>query len=268
MYVSHYNLNEKPFKPTTDPRFIWLSESQTEKLRVFRHTFLNQIGFLRVRGDIGCGKTAFFKCFLHTVRQRTICALIRDTLMEPLDFLNCIAMELNFNKVFDSRDDFLGYYSRFAGAVEKKNLKLLIAVDEAQNLSPDLYQELKYLSEIKVNNQKLLSVFLIQQETAGSTNLPQCNPLSKHSVIADTCLAPYSQAETHQLITHRLKVAGAKKQIFSLNAIAEIFEFSAGNPRLITMICDHALLTGYAAGKTEIDKFIIEECAQELQLAA
>jgi len=268
MYVSHYNLNEKPFKPTTDPRFIWLSENQTTKMSVFRHTFLNQIGFLRVRGDIGCGKTAFFKCFLHTVRQRTVGALIRDTLMEPLDFLNCIAMELNFNKVFDSRDDFFGYYAQFAGAVEKKNLKLLIAIDEAQNLSPDLYQELMYLSEIKVNNKKLLRVFLIQQETAHRNNHPQGNPLIKQPIMADYYLAPYSQAETHQLITHRLKIAGAKKQIFLRNAIAEIFEFSAGNPRLITMICDHALLTGYAAGKTEIDRQVIEECAHELQLAA
>ena len=267
MYLEHFGLKEKPFEPTIDPKYIWVSKENARFLREFKQAFLKLEGYLMLSGDVGSGKTAFMSCFLKLIENNALSAVIWDPAVGPLEFLNLLALGFRIDKVFETKTEFLDHYKSLVENAYLNHLKLLIVIDEAQNLNLEPVRELNRLMSIKIYGRKPVNVlFLVQRKKKKSPppiNQNSCNT----KVIAHHHMQPLSPEDTSGLIKHRLKVAGTDMQIFSEEAMHEIFKFSAGNPRLINLICDRALLTGYVAGTTMISNSIVSECANELKIS-
>jgi len=266
MYLSHYNLFKKPFQITTDPKFLWLGDKHKEALATLKYGVVDQKGFLLVTGDVGTGKTTLINALLENLENDTFVAFITNPALNLIDFFNFIAISFNIPKKFDNKVDFIVYFSRFLKEVYSENKNVLLIIDEAHNLSKDLLENIRLLSNIELPEQKLINIFFIGQNEINQTLASQeCRAL-RQRIMLTYQIKPLSEIETFEYIKHRLKVAGTEKKLFNRRAIQKVYRFSNGYPRLINKICDHALLTGYVRDLKKIPPAIIEECSKELSL--
>ena len=263
MYRSYYSLVKKPFQLTTDPKFLWLGEKHKEALATLKYGVIDQKGFLLVTGDVGTGKTTLINALLESIQEDTLVANITDPALNLIEFFNFVALSFKIPEKFDSKIDFIVYFSRFLKKVYSENRNVLLIIDEAHRLSKEILEHIRLLSNIELPEEKLINIFFVgQNEIHQTLALPECRALRQRiSLIYQ--IEPLSENETLAYIKHRLKVAGTEKNIFTQNAVQEIYHFSKGYPRLINTICDHALLTGYARGFKKITPDFITECAQQ-----
>jgi general secretion pathway protein A len=266
MYLAHYNLKEKPFQISTDPKFIWLGENHREGLSVLEYGVLDNKGFLLITGDVGTGKSTLINVLLERLGNETLVANVTNPVLEQLDFFNIIANEFNSNAKFNSKAAFLTYFHGYLNDCYLKNKKVILIIDEAHRLNQELLEQIRLLSNIERPDTKLLNIFFVGQNEFIDLISKTENRALKQRITINYHLDPIKETEVGDYIFHRLNVAGHKKNIFNENAIAEIFSFSKGYPRLINIICDHALLTGYTKEVKIIDEMIIKECADELLL--
>ncbi|RZB37820.1 MAG: general secretion pathway protein A [Desulfobacteraceae bacterium Eth-SRB2] len=266
MYLAHYNLKEKPFQISTDPKFIWLGENHREGISVLEYGVLDNKGFLLITGDVGTGKSTLINVLLERLGNETLVATVNNPVLEQLDFFNMIANEFNSNIKFNSKAAFLTYFHGYLNDCYLKNKKVILIIDEAHRLNQELLEQIRLLSNIERPDTKLLNIFFVGQNEFIDLISKTENRALKQRITINYHLDPLKETEVGDYIFHRLNVAGHKKNIFNENAIAEIFSFSKGYPRLINIICDHALLTGYTKEVKIIDEMIIKECADELLL--
>jgi general secretion pathway protein A len=266
MYEAYYNLKAMPFQITTDPRFLWLGEKHSEALATLKYGIMENKGFLLLTGDVGTGKTALINRLIKMIDVAAIVAKIPDPGLSSLDFFNFLAVEFKIKKKFDSKGAFLIYLKDFLHRAYAADKKVLLIIDEAQRLNHDLLEQIRLLSNIELQNRKLINIFFVGQPEFNEMLREDRNRAVRQRISVNYHINPLSEAEAHKFIEHRLKVAGATRQIFDKDAIRAIFSFSGGYPRLINIICDHALLTGYAADLKSIDKKVIKECERELQI--
>jgi general secretion pathway protein A len=267
MYLKHFGLKAKPFEPTADPKYIWASNKDAQALREFRRAFLRDEGCLILSGDVGTGKTTLMSCFLKLIENRALSTVIWDPAVAPLEFLNLLAFGFRINQQFESKADFFYHFKSLIENAYLNKLKLLIVIDEAQNLKPELVRELNRLMNIRVCGKRpVSSLFLIQRKKKRLPSSKNQNDDNKR-VIVHHHMEALSPEDTCRFINHRLKVAGAETPIFTPEALHAIFKFSAGYPRLINLMCDRALLTAYAAAAATISNSIVSECARELEIS-
>jgi len=266
MYLSYYNLNEKPFQISTDPKFLWLGEKHKEALAILTYGILDNKGFLLLTGDVGTGKTTIINALLNNLDEDVIAAHVPDPCLEHLDFFNFIANVFSIDKKFSTKGEFLNHLSKFLHDAYSKNKKVLLIIDEAQRLKPDLLEEIRLLSNIERQDTKLLNIFFVGQEEFNNILIEPENRALRQRITINYYIEPLTENETKEYIKHRLNIAGSERNIFSSSAIGEIFSFSRGFPRLINIICDLALLTGYVKEQKTINELIIKECAKELQI--
>ena len=266
MYLEFYNLSKKPFQITTDPEFLWLGEKHSEALATFRYGIQEDKGFLLLTGEVGTGKTALIKMLISTVDVATLVASVPDPSLEPIDFFNFLAEEFKMDRRFASKGDFLIEFKQFLLKAYSSEKKVLLIIDEAQRLTHDMLEQVRLLSNIELDNRKLILIFFVGQTEFNRTLLDDRCKAVRQRITVSHHLEPLNERETHQYILHRLKMAGARRQIFSLDAMRQVHLFSSGYPRLINIICDHALLTGYAVNAKIIDVQHIQECEKELRL--
>ena len=264
MYLTHYDLKEKPFQISTDPRFIWLGKSHKEALAVLEHGVLSNMGFLLLTGDVGTGKTTLVNTLLQRLGNETMVANITNPVLEQLDFFNLIANELNINKKFHSKEAFLFHFSQFLNECYFQKKKVILIIDEAHRLDQELLEQILLLSNIETKDISLLNIFFIGQDEFNDLITQTQNRALHQKIAVNFHLEPLKETEIEEYILHRLRVAGHKDNFFNASAIREIFSFSKGYPRLINIICDHALLTGYVIDTKTIDAKIIKECAPGL----
>jgi len=264
MYLNHYDLKEKPFQISTDPKFIWLGESHKEALAVLEHGVLSNMGFLLVTGDVGTGKTTLVNTLLKRLGNETMVANITNPVLEQLDFFNLIADELNINKKFHSKEAFLFYFNQFLNDCYLQKKKVILIIDEAHRLDQELLEQIQLLSTVKNQDITLLSTFFIGQDEFNDIIAQKRNQALHQKIAVKFHLEPLKESEIKEYISYRLRIAGHKENLFNASAIREIFSFSKGYPRLINIICDHALLTGYVIDTKTIDAKIIKECAAGL----
>jgi general secretion pathway protein A len=266
MYLSNYNLSSKPFEITTDPKYIWFGEKHAEALATLKYGIQEDKGFLVLTGEIGTGKTSLINCLLKELDFEVIKATIPDPDMPVIDFFNFLSEEFNMSMKFDAKGDFLIYFKQFLLDAYSDEKKVLLIIDEAQRLNFDLLEQIRLLSNIEVHDAKLINIFFVGQNEFNDILMDEKSKAVRQRIAVRCCIDPLTATETKEFIEHRLKVAGSNEEIFSSRAVDKLFSFSQGYPRLINILCDHALLTGYAAEKRIIDEKVIIECAEELKM--
>jgi general secretion pathway protein A len=266
MYLDHYNLNLKPFEMSPDPRFLWLGEKHKEALAALEYGILESKGFLLLTGDAGTGKTLLINGLLKSTRVKAIIATIPDPDLEILDFFNFLSEEFQMNKTYETKGNFLIEFKRFLHEVYQSEGKVLLIIDECQRLNHQLLEQIRILSNIELNDRKLINIFFVGQSEFHEILREERNVAVRKRLAVSYNLAPLGSKETETYIDHRLKIAGATENLFTPEAMRDIFFFSGGLPRLINITCDHALLIGYSKELKQIDDSVIAECRRDLHI--
>lgn len=266
MYLSHFGLKEKPFQISPDPRFLWLGETHKEALARLKFGIHDNRGFLLLVGDVGTGKTTLINGLLDSLDENVLVATIPDPGLEKLDFFNFLVHAFKIDKQFTSKGDFLVHFIHFLHKANTQKKQVLIIIDEAQRLDHEMLEEVRQLSNIETQSSKLLNIFLVGQIELNETLLETRNRALLQRITTRYNIGPIPSKEVDEYIKFRLKVAGCEKSMFSKGAIRQVISFSSCYPRLINVICDHALLTAFVRGKKNIDARIVKECADDLSI--
>ena len=266
MYRNHFGFNIKPFQINTDPRFLWLGEKHAEALSVLKYGVLENRGFLLLTGDVGTGKTTLLNALLKTLPSDVLVARIPDPKLDVMDFIRILAGSLRVEGGFETRGQFLGLFEKFLKKQHILGKHVLIIIDEAQRLTHELLEEIRALSNLEKADSKFLNVFFIGQNEFNDILLDYKNRALRQRITINYHLEALNRKEVGEYVWHRQKVADGKKNLFSKKAIDRIYAFSGGFPRLINIICDHALLSAYAADKKLVSDAIVAECARDLEI--
>lgn len=264
MYRKYYGLTQKPFDLTPDPDVVFLSETHDEGLAILNYGLISKKTFLVLTADVGSGKSTLIQALIDSLDKDVhICLLDNPTLYRD-EFFAYLARELkiewNGNKA-----DFLDTFRNFLIQASTKEEQVLIIVDEAHVLPVDLLEELRLLSNMKKKDQDLLSIFLVgQPELNEHMSNDRLLPLRQRIGIRFH-LNRFDLAETRQYIHFRLRKAGARNPgIFNEEAVNLIHKVSKGTPRLINIVCDHALISGFSLSKPVIESDLIKEVIADL----
>jgi general secretion pathway protein A len=267
MYLKFFGLNEKPFAITPDPRYLYLSERHAEALAHLMYGINESGGFVQLTGEVGTGKTTIVRSLLAQAPKDAEIALILNPKMTAPEFLLTICEELGIDVRGDSRTslkDLVDVLSRHLLGAHAAVRRVVLVVDEAQNLSPEVLEQVRLLTNIETNTQKLLQIILIGQEELrellGRTELRQL----AQRITGRYHLAPLSREETTAYVRHRLQVAGATTDILTSWALREVYRLSRGVPRVINVICDRALLGAYSTDRHRVTARLVRRAAAEV----
>ena len=266
MYRSFYKLQRKPFEISTDPSFLWLGENHKEALATLKYGVINNKGFLVLTGEVGTGKTTLINALINSLSDKVIAASVPDPGLDKLDLFYFIAGVFGMDTSFDRPGVFIARFRNFLFQTHAENKKVLLIIDEAQRLNHDLLEEIRLLSNIEKQHTKLINIFFVGQSEFNDILLAPRNRALRQRITVNFHIQPLSLDETRHYVQHRLDIAGSKEKIFSNGAIREIYNFSEGYPRLINVVADQAMLSGYVNDAKIIKSKIIRECAAELKL--
>jgi general secretion pathway protein A len=267
MYLTFFGLNEKPFAITPDPRYLYLSERHAEALAHLLYGINEAGGFVQLTGEVGTGKTTIVRSLLAQTPKNAEIALILNPKMTPTEFLLTICEELGIgvpDSALNSLKDLVDILSHYLLRAHAAGQRVVLVVDEAQNLSPEVLEQVRLLTNLETNTQKLLQIIVIGQpelrELLGRTELRQL----AQRITGRYHLNPLSRDETTAYVRHRLRVAGATTDIFSPQALAEVYRLSQGVPRVINVICDRGLLGAYSLDRHRVTTPLVRHAASEV----
>lgn len=266
MYTDHFRLTSKPFQITSNPAFLWLGEKHKEALATLRYGIHDNRGFLLLTGEVGTGKTILVNKLISLVADDIIVATLPDPDLDAMDFYKLLANSLEMDLSFNTKAEFLIQFRDFLHQCYTHQKQVLLIIDESQRLNSQLMEEIRVLSNIELQDHKLINIFFVgQPEFNDMLMTPENRALSQRITVRYN-IEVLDQQETRDYVNHRLGVAGCKDPIFKASALDEVFHFSGGIPRLINIVCDHALLTAFSKNLKEVDARIIRECAEELRI--
>lgn len=266
MYLAHFNLQEKPFKVSTDPRFLWLGEKQKEALETIRYGILYGDGYVVLTGDVGTGKTTLAIALVNDLSDKVVVARVPYPDVETLDFLKLISTAYGINSDIQSKAFFRDRFESFLRSRFSAGKKAVLILDEAQRLSHEHLEELLQLSSVEENGVGLLNIVFVGQNEFNDILQQDSNRALRQRIAINYNLVPLTQAETEQYISHRLNVVHCQREIFSSEAIREIFLYSDGIPRLINIVCDLALLMTYLEGGSIVRPEAVKQSEERLRL--
>ena len=265
MYENFYGFREKPFSLLPDSGFLYLSSKHRIALTLLEYGLLNQAGFTVISGDIGTGKTTLIRQLLNQIDPGIKVGLISNTHQTFGDLMQWIA--LAFELPHQGKDkvtlyrDFMDFIIREYG----QGRRTVLIVDEAQNMSAETLEELRMLSNVNADKDQVLQVILVgQRELRDTLRRPDLVQFAQR-IGVDYHLEPLTEAETRAYIRHRCQTAGGKVDLFTDQACAQIHQSTGGVPRLINLLCDTALVYGYAEQRDSIDAELINEVARDKQ---
>ncbi len=266
MYESFYGLKEKPFSLTPDPRYLFLSEKHKEAFAHLLFGIKNRMGFIMVTGEIGTGKTTICRALLSQLDPDTELAFIFNPCLNPVELLKRILTEFGVQTQADTLLDLTDQLNEFLLSKSRQQKNCVLVIDEAQNLTPSVLEQVRLLSNLETETEKLLQIVLIgQPELLDRLKLHELRQLNQR-ITARYHLNPLDEQETKQYIAYRIHIAGGKKRVqFTPKALKLIYKHSKGIPRLINSICDRSLLVGYTREKQVIDHHIIKQAIKELE---
>ena len=268
MYFEHYGLNEAPYSITPDPRFVFLSERHRDALAhlLFGIGQGGGGGFVQLTGEVGTGKTTLSRLLLEQLPGNTRVALLLNPRLGPIELLEAVCEELHVD-IADARGsgkalvDALNAYLLRAYA---DGLRVVLIVDEAQNLSAEALEQVRLLTNLETDTQKLLQVVLIgQPELREALAKPELRQLAQR-ITARFHLTPLSAEETGDYLRHRFRVAGGRHFPLNAAAVRRVHKHANGIPRLVNVIAERALLAGYARDAATIDPKLVDAAAREV----
>jgi len=268
MYTSFFGLGEKPFAITPDPRYLFMSERHAEALAHLLYGINEAGGFIQLTGEVGTGKTTVVRSLLERMPGHADVAVILNPQLTPVEFVLTICEELGIfmrDEDASSIKDLVDLLNKRLLEAHAKGRRVVVIVDEAQNLTPETLEQVRLLTNLETASQKLLQIILIGQpelrEVLARVELRQL----AQRITGRYHLDPLSRAETAAYVTHRLKVAGsATGEVFSGTALREVHRLSNGIPRIINVICDRALLGAFTQEQHRIDTSLVREAAGEV----
>jgi general secretion pathway protein A len=267
MYRKAFGLKERPFEITPDPRFVYLTEVHLEALSHLKYAIHQGKGFSVITGEAGTGKTTLVHMLLSKMEGHVRSSYIFTPILGQADFLNYVCRDLGIpSQDLTTRGQNLKALHEFLLDCFARNEKVFLIVDEAQSLEPEILQEIRLLTNLETTKSKLLHVILLgQPELNDILAEPRFKPL-KQRIAVRFHLEPLGLRETFAYIDHRLKRAGSRKlSIFNDDAVKAIHAYSQGIPRLINIVCDNALLEGFALNTSRIGKDIIRDVVKNLE---
>lgn len=268
MYHDFYQLKESPFNVTTDPDFFFSSKCHTDAISNLIYGIENRKGILVITGEIGTGKTTLCRKLLKQSNKNVTFALILNPKFSELQLLQLIINDLGIKTKERTKFGLINALNDFLIAESLVGNNVVIVIDEAQNLSVTQLEQIRLLSNLETEKEKLLQIILVgQPELYDKLQLPALRQL-RQRVTVNFHLKPLEKDAIKDYIQHRLtkaiRDAATKAVHFTDQAIDKVFQFTQGTPRTINILCDRALLAGFVAETFSIDETIIENCAREV----
>ncbi len=266
MYESFFGLREPAFSLTPDPRFLWLSETHHEGLAALYYGITCRKGFLLLSGEVGAGKTTLLRAVLDKIPQDTEIALVLNTTnLSAMDLLKFIANEFRIKGRFSSKADYIIAINNFLLERLEKNLNTVLIIDEGQNLSRAALEEVRLLSNLETNDQKLLQIVLTGQPELRD-RLEDQNLRQLRQRIAITHHVESLQPDEVKLyLRHRISVAGGQyEKIFKPGVERVFFDFSGGCPRIMNLIADASLLAAFSKNTKPVTPQFIAKKAESM----
>jgi general secretion pathway protein A len=265
MYTDLFKLTELPFRLSPDPQFLYLSKQHARAKAYMESTIWFTDGFVVITGEIGSGKTTLIESFLQEVQRDVVVAQIGQTQVSVVDFLQAVLVEFGFTPFKMKKAELIATLNGFLVEQYAAGRKVLLIVDEAQNLSLRVLEEIRMLSGVESAKEKVLRIILAgQPELNQKLDAPELIQLAQR-IRLRFHLGTLSSQEMDAYIHHRLEVAGAgDRQIFDPQTHAEIFRLTGGVPRLVNTLCDTAMLAAYGEGRDHVTPADIESAVGEL----
>lgn len=265
-YEPYFDLKSTPFSISPDPRYLFLTPQHREALAHLLYGVNSQGGFVMLTGEVGAGKTTMCQCLLEQLPENTDVAYILNPKLRPREFLAafCDELKLDYDASSTSLKYFIDLISRHLLQSHSKGRNTVLMVDEAQNLSADLIEHLRLLTNLETHEKKLLQILLIgQPELRDMVDRPELKQVAQR-ITARFHLYPLNKSEIAAYVKHRLKIAGAKRPLFKEQALKRLWGYTRGVPRLINIICDRALLGACVSGHAKVSREILDKAAAEV----
>jgi general secretion pathway protein A len=273
MYEEFYGFGQSPFSLAPDPRFLYRSETHADALRDILQAIRRREGFIVLTGEIGTGKTTLCRALLEQLDSATFTSLILDPFLSVVELLQELLLDFGVVSRDAVRSGRLGSATKheliatlheFLLSLVPLNATSVLIIDEAQNLSPPVLEQIRILSNLETSHAKLLQIVLVGQlgllSALGESEIEQLN----QRVSLRAMLAPLSRPALDAYVSHRLSVADGTAVVFNGAALDRLHRYSAGVPRVINLLCDRALMAGAQAGTTEISAALVDRAASVL----
>lgn len=266
MYKKFYGLDENPFNVTSDPAFFFSSARHSEAFSHLAYGIEQRKGILVITGEIGTGKTTLCRTLLNRLDNKTKTAFILNPNFSELQLLQLIIKDLGITATNKNKAALINTLNDFLLEESSHGHNVVLIIDEAQNLKPSQLEQIRLLSNLETEKEKLLQIILVgQPELSDKLKLTSLRQLNQRVTVRYHIL-PLGKSELHDYIMHRLKVAGATDKLtLTKEAIEEIYIYSGGTPRLVNIICDRALLAGFVMETFIIDYSVIKKCIEEIR---
>ena len=266
MYLELFRLKELPFRLSPDPQFLYLSKHHARAKAYMESTIWFTDGFVVITGEIGSGKTTLIESFLKEIQSDVVIAQINQTQVSAIDFLQAVLVQFGFSPFKMKKAELIATLNNFLIEQYAAGRKVLLIVDEAQNLSMRVLEEIRLLSGVETTKEKVLRIILAgQPELNEKLDAPELIQLTQR-IRLRFHLTTLSAPEMRAYIQHRLEVAGGgDRQIFAEEAYPDIFRYTGGVPRLVNTLCDTAMMAAFTADRDTVTLADIHQAIEELQ---
>ncbi len=266
MYSKHFNLTENPFSIAPDPRYLYMSEKHREALAHLMYGLKTDGGFVLLTGEVGTGKTTVCRCLLEQLPDDLNVAFVLNPRLTAEELLAtvCDELRIDYREKDNSIKELVDNINRYLLDAHAGGRKTVLIIDEAQNLSSEVLEQIRLLTNLETNKQKLLQIIMLgQPELRDQLARPELRQLAQR-ITARYHLGPLNKNEITPYINHRLAVAGHHKKIFPDNVVSRIYSLTNGIPRLINVLCDRTLLGTYVEGREKVTRPTLNKAAREV----
>lgn len=266
MYLDFYGLKENPFNVTPDPRYLYFSPHHQEAYCHIIYGIEQRKGFIEITGEVGCGKTTICRAVLSALNDTVQTALILNPSLTETQLMRAMLNDFGLNVRCRDRLAYIETLNEFLLRMNAEGSNVALVIDEAQDLSPNVMEQVRLLSNLETDQHKLIQIVLVGQpelkQRLASNGLRQL----RQRIAVRYHISPLTREQVAVYIDHRLKVAGSDgRVVFDLDAVRLVHKYSQGTPRVINSICDNVLLAGYVARTTRMDATCVKKAIRQLE---